>query len=59
MLNFLELGNERELESMMDEKATALHLGNLGAKLTKLTPAQAAYINVPLEVLYKLPHHKY
>lgn len=44
---------------MMDEKETALRIGNIGAKLTKLTHAQAAYINVPLEVPYKLPHYKY
>ena len=31
----------------------ALHLPKLGAKLTKLTPDQAAYINVPANGPYK------
>ncbi|XP_042948618.1 adenosylhomocysteinase-like [Carya illinoinensis] len=39
----------------LDEKVTALHLGKLGSKLTKLTPAQAANINVSVEGPYKPP----
>merc|ERR1712113_1021836 len=32
------------LPKELDEKVAALHLGSLGAKLTKLTPEQAEYI---------------
>ncbi|XVE54559.1 hypothetical protein DITRI_Ditri03aG0091200 [Diplodiscus trichospermus] len=47
------------LPKHLDEKVAALHLGKLGAKLTKLTPEQAAYINVPVEGPYKPPHYRY
>ncbi|XWS37170.1 hypothetical protein CRYUN_Cryun19dG0019800 [Craigia yunnanensis] len=40
-------------------QVAALHLGKLGAKLTKLTPEQAAYISVPVEGPYKPPHYRY
>ncbi|XP_075660825.1 adenosylhomocysteinase-like [Castanea sativa] len=43
----------------LDEKVAALHLGKLGAKLTKLTPAQAAYISVPVDGPYKPPQYRY
>nr|XP_009623649.1 adenosylhomocysteinase-like [Nicotiana tomentosiformis]XP_009623651.1 adenosylhomocysteinase-like [Nicotiana tomentosiformis]XP_016514041.1 PREDICTED: adenosylhomocysteinase-like [Nicotiana tabacum]XP_016514042.1 PREDICTED: adenosylhomocysteinase-like [Nicotiana tabacum]XP_033516818.1 adenosylhomocysteinase-like [Nicotiana tomentosiformis] len=64
----LELWNERatcKLEKVyvlpkhLDEKVVALHLRKLGAKLTKLTPEQAAYIRVPTEGPYKPPHYMY
>jgi adenosylhomocysteinase len=65
----LELWNERKtgkyekkvyvLPKHLDEKVAALHLGKLGAKLTKLTDAQAAYINVPLQGPYKPLHYRY
>ena len=32
---------------------------NLGAKLTQLTPEQAAYINLPVEGPYKAEHYRY
>jgi adenosylhomocysteinase len=35
------------LPKHLDEKVAALHLEKIGVKLTKLTPAQAAYIGVP------------
>ncbi|KAK8560125.1 hypothetical protein V6N13_061278 [Hibiscus sabdariffa] len=47
------------LPKHLDEKVAALHLGKLGAKLTKLTPDQAAYISVPVEGPYKPPHYRY
>ncbi|KAJ8752072.1 hypothetical protein K2173_001099 [Erythroxylum novogranatense] len=37
------------LPKHLDEKVASLHLSKLGAKLTKLTPAQVAYISVPVE----------
>ena len=36
------------LPKALDEKVARLHLDKLGAKLTKLTPEQAAYIGVPV-----------
>ncbi|HEX5387742.1 MAG TPA: adenosylhomocysteinase [Gemmatimonadales bacterium] len=36
-----------------------LHLDKLRAKLTQLTPDQAAYIGVPMEGPYKPDHYRY
>lgn len=47
------------LPKHLDEKVAALHLGKLGAKLTKLTPEQAEYISVPAEGPYKPAHYRY
>ncbi|KAM4107494.1 hypothetical protein ACB094_04G150000 [Castanea mollissima] len=47
------------LPKHLDEKVAALHLGKLGAKLTKLTPAQAAYISVPVDGPYKPSQYRY
>lgn len=47
------------LPKHLDEKVAALHLGKLGAKLTKLTPDQAEYISVPAEGPYKPAHYRY
>ncbi|KAE8688411.1 Adenosylhomocysteinase [Hibiscus syriacus] len=47
------------LPKHLDEKVAALHLGKLGAKLTKLTKDQADYIGVPVEGPYKPPHYRY
>uniref|UniRef100_A0A0D6R166 Adenosylhomocysteinase n=1 Tax=Araucaria cunninghamii TaxID=56994 RepID=A0A0D6R166_ARACU len=65
----LELWNERKsgkyekkvyvLPKHLDEKVAALHLPKLGARLTKLSPDQAAYINVPVEGPYKPAHYRY
>ncbi|XP_049388280.1 adenosylhomocysteinase isoform X10 [Solanum stenotomum] len=65
----LELWNERSsgkyekkvyvLPKHLDEKVAALHLGKLGAKLTKLTKDQADYISVPVEGPYKPAHYRY
>lgn len=65
----LELWNERTtgryerkvyvLPKHLDEKVAALHLNKLGAKLTKLTPDQATYINVNPNGPFKPPHYRY
>lgn len=65
----LELWNERDsgryekkvyvLPKHLDEKVAALHLPKLGAKLTKLSPEQAAYINVAVDGPYKPPAYRY
>ncbi|OGX38499.1 MAG: adenosylhomocysteinase [Omnitrophica WOR_2 bacterium RIFCSPHIGHO2_02_FULL_52_10] len=47
------------LPKKLDEEVARLHLGNVGAKLTKLTPEQAAYIGVPIEGPYKPEHYRY
>ncbi|XSG83063.1 MAG: adenosylhomocysteinase [Methyloligella sp. ZOD6] len=47
------------LPKPLDEKVAALHLGRLGAKLTKLTEKQAKYIGVPQEGPYKPEHYRY
>ena len=43
----------------LDERVARLHLRKLGAKLTELTEAQAAYIGVPVEGPYKPPGYRY
>merc|ERR1711943_144015 len=65
----LELWNEKDsgkyekkvyvLPKHLDEKVAALHLEKLGAKLTTLTKAHAAYINVPVEGPYKPAAYRY
>ena len=47
------------LPKHLDEMVARLHLEKIGAKLTELTPEQAAYINVPVEGPYKLEHYRY
>jgi len=47
------------LPKALDEGVARLHLEQLGVKLTKLTPAQADYIGVPVEGPYKAPHYRY
>lgn len=47
------------LPKHLDEKVARLHLEKIGAKLTELTPDQAAYINVPVEGPYKKDHYRY
>lgn len=47
------------LAKKLDEEVAALHLEKLGAKLTRLTPAQAEYIGVPAEGPYKPEHYRY
>ncbi len=47
------------LPKHLDEKVAALHLGQLGAKLTKLTESQAAYINCTVDGPFKPNHYRY
>merc|ERR1719326_1136444 len=48
------------LPKILDEKVAALHLKHLGAKLTKLTPAQADYIGAgSVDGPFKPEHYRY
>jgi adenosylhomocysteinase len=47
------------LPKLLDEKVARLHVEALGAKLTELTPEQAAYLGVPAEGPYKADHYRY
>ena len=47
------------LPKRLDEKVARLHLGRVGAKLTRLTEKQAAYIGVTPEGPYKPEHYRY
>ena len=47
------------LPKKLDEEVARLHLELIGVKLTKLTPAQAEYLNVPVEGPYKPDHYRY
>jgi adenosylhomocysteinase len=47
------------LPKHLDEKVARLHLDALGAKLTEMTQAQAAYLGVPVEGPYKSDHYRY
>ena len=47
------------LPKHLDEKVAALHLDKLGAQLTPLSAAQAAYIGVPREGPFKPDHYRY
>jgi len=47
------------LPKHLDEQVARLHLDKLGVKLTRLTPAQAAYIGVSVEGPYKSDWYRY
>ncbi|HET8542098.1 MAG TPA: adenosylhomocysteinase [Anaeromyxobacter sp.] len=47
------------LPKHLDEKVAALHLEQIGARLTKLTKKQAAYIGVPPNGPFKPDHYRY
>lgn len=47
------------LPKHLDEKVARLHLERIGAHLTQLTPAQANYLNIPIEGPYKPEHYRY
>ncbi len=62
----LELAGNKDLKPQvytlpkkLDEEVARLHLGRLGAKLTRLTPEQAGYINVPEDGPFKPDHYRY
>jgi adenosylhomocysteinase len=47
------------LPKHLDEKVARLHLDALGARLTELTPEQAAYLGVKVNGPYKPDHYRY
>ena len=47
------------LPKHLDEEVARLHLEKIGAKLTKLTKAQAEYLGVPVDGPYKPEHYRY
>jgi adenosylhomocysteinase len=47
------------LPKHLDEEVARLHLDKLGAKLTKLSEEQSAYLGVPVEGPYKPEHYRY
>ena len=47
------------LPKKLDEEVARLHLGQLGVKLTELTPEQADYINVPMAGPFKPEYYRY
>jgi adenosylhomocysteinase len=47
------------LPKHLDEKVAALHLDKVGAKLSKLTKAQADYLGVPVKGPFKPDHYRY
>ncbi|MFA6919149.1 MAG: adenosylhomocysteinase [Patescibacteria group bacterium] len=54
-----EKGKVYTLPKTLDEEVARLHLGKLGATLTKLTPEQSQYLGVPVEGPYKPDHYRY
>ena len=51
--------NVYRLPKVLDEEVARLHLEQVGAKLTQLTPEQANYIGVPVEGPFKPEHYRY
>ena len=47
------------LPKILDEKVARLHLGKMGAKLTKLSKEQAEYLNVSQTGPFKPEHYRY
>ena len=47
------------LEKKLDEEVARLHLAKVGARLSKLTDKQAAYIGVPVDGPFKPEHYRY
>ncbi|EPG65989.1 adenosylhomocysteinase [Leptospira wolffii] len=56
--NKYEIGVYR-LPKVLDEKVAALHLEQLGVRLTKLNAKQAEYIGVPVDGPFKPEHYRY
>ncbi|MCK6545108.1 adenosylhomocysteinase [Myxococcota bacterium] len=52
-------GEVYTLPKKLDEKVALLHLGQIGAKLTKLSPKQAEYLSVAVEGPFKPDHYRY
>jgi adenosylhomocysteinase len=53
-----EIGVYR-LDKKLDEEVAALHLEQLGAKLTIMTEEQSDYLGVPVDGPYKPEHYRY
>jgi len=47
------------LPKHLDEKVASLHLGQIGARLTRLTPRQAEYLGVSPKGPFKPDHYRY
>jgi adenosylhomocysteinase len=47
------------LPKHLDEKVAALHLEQIGARLTRLTKKQATYLGIPREGPFKPDHYRY
>lgn len=47
------------LPKVLDEEVARLHLGRLGAEMTKLTPEQAKYLGVPVGGPFKPDYYRY
>ena len=47
------------LPKHLDEKVAALHLGRIGAKLTRLTDKQSAYLGLSQDGPFKPEHYRY
>jgi adenosylhomocysteinase len=58
-LDAYEAGKVYVLPKHLDEKVARLHLKKVGAMLTELTDAQAAYIGVPKQGPYKVETYRY
>jgi len=54
-----EPGKVYVLPKKLDEQVARLHLGKVGAKLTKLNDAQAKYMGVAVEGPFKPDHYRY
>ena len=54
-----EKGKVYTLPKKLDEEVARLHLGKLGAKMTKLTPEQAEYLGISEDGPYKPEHYRY
>ncbi len=54
-----EGGKVYVLPKILDEKVARLHLDHLGVKLTRMTPEQASYVNIPIDGPYKPEHYRY
>ncbi|MEN9800657.1 MAG: Adenosylhomocysteinase [Pseudomonadota bacterium] len=54
-----ETGKVYTLPKRLDEKVALLHLGKVGAKLTKLTKAQSEYLGVKSDGPFKPEHYRY
>jgi len=54
-----KVGKVYVLPKRLDEKVARLHLKKVGAQLSRLTPAQAAYIGVSVDGPYKTDSYRY